>query len=165
MLDKCKLLAYNKHKFFAHTCMTNFNPPFSHDYKDKLRKVALKATPTRVAILRLLEESNKPIDVAMIHSHLEKSDIETNPATVFRIMNSFTQKGLTRQVHFNEGKARYELASSDDHHHLICQKCGKIEDVSDCNIDMLEKEIAKKKQFLVQNHALEYFGLCKRCQH
>jgi Fe2+ or Zn2+ uptake regulation protein len=55
---------------------------------------------------------------------LEKNNIKSDPATVFRIVNMFTEKGLTKQIQLNEGKFRYELSSKEDHHHLICEKCG-----------------------------------------
>ena len=64
----------------------------------------------------------------------------------------FQEKGLVKQISFNEGKFRYELSNKEDHHHLICESCGKIEDISDCNIPDLEKEINKKKQFLFRHN-------------
>ena len=135
-----------------------------HDCKEKLRSVDLKATPARLEILKLLEASEKPIDVSSIIDYLSSKKINTDPATVFRIINMFTNRGLTRQIQLHEGRFRYELASKADHHHLICQKCGNIEDISDCSIDILEKEIDRKKGFRVSYHSLEFFGVCARCQ-
>jgi Fe2+ or Zn2+ uptake regulation protein len=134
-----------------------------HDCKEELRGVELKATPVRLEILKLLEESDKPLDVSSIKEFLNKKKIKTDPVTVFRVVNSFTEKGITKQISFNEGKFRYELATKADHHHLICKNCGSIEDISDCNISSLEKDI-EKKGFKVQSHSLEFFGECERCQ-
>lgn len=135
-----------------------------HDCKDELREAELKATPTRLAVLKLLEQTERPIDVASIIEYLKAHDIDADQATVFRIINTFTEKGLTRQLQFHEGKFRYELTSKGEHHHLICVHCGSIEDISDCNIGALEKEIEKKKGFKVASHSLEFFGICKQCQ-
>lgn len=135
-----------------------------HDCKTKLREASLKATPARLSVLNLLEKSKRPIDVVSIIGYLRQKGIKADPATVFRIVNLFTQRGLARQIHFNEGKFRYEPFSKEDHHHLICNICGSIEDISDCSIDILEKEILRKKKFLVKNHSLEFFGICKQCQ-
>lgn len=136
----------------------------SHDCKEELRGVSLRATPARIALMNLLEKSDKPLDVQAMIEYLQTKDVDTDPATVFRIINMFTEKGLARQVQLNEGKFRYELSSKPDHHHLICQKCGAIEDISDCSIEKLEKEITRKKKFLVKSHSLEFFGVCKQCQ-
>ena len=135
-----------------------------HDCKEELRSVELKATPTRLALLQLLEDTDMPVDVATLIDYLEKHQIKADPATVFRIMNMFTEKGLVRQISFHEGKFRYEIASKPDHHHLICTSCGKVEDFSDCAIDELEKDIKRKKDFTVSTHALEFFGICTSCR-
>lgn len=135
-----------------------------HDCKDELNASSLRATPARVALMNLLESTDKPLDVQTMIEYLEKKDIKTDPATVFRIVNMFTERGLLKSVQLNEGKFRYELSAKGEHHHLICEKCGSIEDISDCNIQALENDIQKKKQFLVKRHALEFFGVCSLCQ-
>ncbi len=135
-----------------------------HDCKAELNEADLRATPARIAVMKLLESAATPVDIQMIKDYLDDKNIKADPATVFRIMNMFTDKGITRQISFNEGKFRYELANREDHHHLICENCGKIEDISDCNIVSLQKDIEKKKHFKVTSHALEFYGLCKSCQ-
>jgi Fe2+ or Zn2+ uptake regulation protein len=136
----------------------------NHDCKDELNEVELRATPARVALMKFLESSNKPVDVQTMIEYLEKKAIKTDPATVFRIVNTFTEKGLTKQIQLQEGKSRYELAGGIDHHHLVCTHCGDIQDISDCNIDILKKDIEKKKNFKVTSHSLEFYGLCSNCQ-
>jgi Fur family transcriptional regulator, ferric uptake regulator len=140
------------------------NAKIKHDHKNELNDVALRATPARVALMELLETTDKPLDVQAMIEYLEKKDIKTDPATVFRIVNMFTEKGLTKQIQLQEGKFRYELAGIADHHHLVCTKCGDIQDISDCNIEVLESHIEKKKNFKVTSHALEFFGVCANCQ-
>jgi Fur family ferric uptake transcriptional regulator len=135
-----------------------------HNCKTELHEASLRATPARVAVMKLLEEINIPVDINMIKDYLDKKQIETDPATVFRIMNMFTDKGLVKQISFNEGKFRYELASKPEHHHLFCNNCGAIESFADCNIQALEKEIQEKKGFVVKAHALEFYGFCANCQ-
>ncbi len=135
-----------------------------HDCKDELNASSLRATPARIALMNLLESTDKPLDVQTMIEYLEKKDIKTDPATVFRIVNMFTEKGLLKPIQLNEGKFRYELSTKADHHHFICELCGVIEDISDCNIDQLEKNITKKKGLLIKRHSLEFFGLCTVCQ-
>lgn len=140
------------------------NTHSEHDCKTELNDVSLRATPARIALLKLFESTNKPVDVHTMIEYLDKHDIKTDPATVFRIVNMFTEKGLTRQIQLQEGKARYELMTIKEHHHLVCTKCGDIQDISDCNIEVLESHIEKKKGFKVTSHSLEFFGICNLCQ-
>lgn len=140
------------------------NSHLKHDYKDELKALSLRATPARIAIMTYLESVEKPIDVQSMIKYLSKNDIKTDPATVFRIVNMFREKGLLSLVQFQEGKFRYELSSKADHHHFICESCESISDISDCNINNMQKEIQKKKGFLVKRHSLEFYGLCANCQ-
>ncbi len=136
----------------------------SHDCKTELNQAELRATPARIAVMKLLENTTTPVDVTMIKEYLDEKNIETDPATVFRIVNMFQQKGLVKQIFFNEGKFRYELAGKPEHHHLVCDSCGQVETFADCAIPALEKDIKKRKGFKVTSHSLEFYGLCDNCQ-
>lgn len=135
-----------------------------HDCKTELKEVDLRATPARIAVMNFLENTSQPVDVNSVINYLNARVIKTDPATVFRIMNTLTQKGITTPIEFQEGKTRYELAGKAHHHHLVCDACGKIQDVSTSIIPSLEKEIQKKQNFLIKRHSLEFFGICKNCQ-
>jgi len=133
-----------------------------HDCSKELKEVSLSATPARIATMQVFESHKTPFDAQHLIDHLYKG-LGIDRVTVFRILNVFVEKGLVKRITFGESKARYEL-NKQDHHHLICQKCGRIEDISDCNIGAFEKEIKNKKNFLVRQHSLEFFGLCPNCQ-
>src|SRR5258708_506057 len=113
--------------------------------------------------MKLFESHEKPMDAAHLVEHLQK-DLGIDRVTVFRILNAFVGKGLITKLEFGEGKARYEVTSKEDHHHLICDNCGKIEDIADTHLPKLESEISHKTGFLIKRHSLEFFGLCKSCQ-
>lgn len=133
-----------------------------HSCESELQEAQLKVTPARIAAIKLFEKHHKPLDAQHIINHLQK-DLGVDRVTVFRMLNAFTERGLVRKLEFGEGKSRYEL-NTGEHHHLICRNCGSIEDIVDCDIASLEKEIMIKKHFLVEKHALEFFGLCETCQ-
>ncbi len=135
-----------------------------HNYKKELNQAELRATPARIAIMQLLESTKEPVDAASIMDYLQKEKIATDPATVFRIMNTFTQKGITTPIQFQESKTRYELANKEHHHHLICENCGRVEIIEDTIIPVFEKHIEEKHNFTVKRHSLEFFGLCSNCQ-
>jgi len=136
----------------------------NHNCKIELKNADLKITPARLGVLAALENSDIPLDVHDIISYLENQHISVDKVTVFRIINSLTEKGLATPIQFNEGKMRYEHTDRADHHHFVCTECDTIEDISDCNIDELQKNIQKKKGLLIKRHSLEFFGLCQNCQ-
>lgn len=137
---------------------------FTHDCTDELKYLHLKVTPARLGVLRILEQADSPIAVSSIHKALLKRHGSADQATIFRIITTFLQKGLARQLQFNENKLRYEYAYKPEHHHLICERCGTIEDIALCPMFAIEKAVAKEKHFLVKRHSLELFGLCEKCQ-
>lgn len=134
-----------------------------NDYKQLLQDADLKVTAARTAVLSFLEHEEQPVAADTIFAHLRAEHDEADKATIYRILDIFIDKGLITKLEFGEGKYRYELAG-DDHHHLICENCGRIEDISDCHIADLQQEITTKKKFLVKRHELEFFGLCEACQ-
>lgn len=141
-----------------------FNLKNKHNCKDELQEASLKATPARIAVLKFLEIEDQPLDTQSIINYLKQEKISADPATIFRMMNDFVEKGITKEVQLVKGKVHYELTNKGDHHHLICEKCGKIEAVEDNFVPEMEKELAKKHNFLIKRHSLEFFGLCANCQ-
>jgi len=136
----------------------------THDCAEELKEANLQVTEARIATIQFFERYREPIDAQAVIDHLQKT-LGTNRATCFRILNSFTKNGLLRKLEFGEGKARYELANLPHHHHLICEKCGCLQDIVDTVIiPDAEKELGKKHKFLIKRHALEFFGLCENCQ-
>lgn len=124
----------------------------------------MKVTPARLGVLAALEETKKPLDVSSILKYLKQHKIKADKVTVFRIINSLTKKGLLIPIQLNEGKFRYEHADKANHHHFLCDNCGAIEDIADCNIETIGRIIQQKKGLLVKRHSLEFFGLCQKCQ-
>lgn len=126
-------------------------------------KKGLKNTEARSAVVMVLSNTNEPLDVSGIKLELEKLDIKVDQATVYRILNTFYEKGIIKRIEIGEGKYRYEI-EKDHHHHLICTNCGRIEDIEIDLSSGFNKEIEKKNGFLVKSHSLEFFGICRLCQ-
>lgn len=136
-----------------------------HDCTDELHDAKLRVTPARLGVLAMLEQADIPVDVSMVVKYLRKQNISANEATVFRILNAFTKKGIIKPINFSEGKQRYEYAGKPSHHHFICNRCGEITDVTGCIVDDWQKSIEQQKGVSVERHSLEFFGLCADCKY
>lgn len=141
-----------------------FNLINNHDCKDELKRVDVKITPVRLFAMKFFESAKQPVDVAQILSYFKNNNIKADPATIFRMVNVFVEKGILKRIDFGEGKTRYELSNKGDHHHLICTSCGHIESVEDSHMSNFEAEIKNNKGFIVKSHSLEFFGICLNCQ-
>ena len=134
-----------------------------NDYKSILTQGKLKITNTRVAILTILSDNSLPLDVSQIEEALNQKKIHANQVTVYRILEALVNKKIIKRIDFQEGKFRYEMAR-DGHHHLICQQCGTVQDVAECPVDEIEKNIGMRQHFIIKQHSLEFFGVCANCQ-
>lgn len=151
LLDKCELFAYTTNSRVFSLKMNT---------QKILHGSGLRSTPARIAVLDLLEKQKNPTDVLSI---VETLDHQADQATIYRVLEILTKKGIISRLEFGEGKYRYELQKSH-HHHLVCTNCGVIKDVPGDFLGKFEKEIRNKEGFLVKSHSLEFFGLCKNCQ-
>ncbi len=131
-------------------------------HKDTIRSTGLRITSARVTVLDVLSASSKPLDIATIITEIAKKKVDADQATIYRIIESFIENNLITRLQFQEKKFFYEI-KGEEHHHTICTNCGKIDDVSFCNIKRLEKEIEKSSGFHVAKHSLEFYGVCREC--
>ena len=85
-------------------------------------------------------------------------------ATVFRTLRLLQQTGSLCQVVLDDGTVEYRLASSGHHHHIVCKRCGKMNDFSACDISDLLEEIARRTGYAIEAHRLEIYGRCESCR-
>lgn len=130
--------------------------------KEALKQKNLRITPARISVLTILDQSVEPLDIASILKLVKSQKIQADPATIYRIIENFLEKGLASKIQLNEKKFYYEGVKKE-HHHAVCEKCGKIEDVMKCSINKSIKDVEKNKGFTVRRHSLELFGLCASC--
>lgn len=131
-------------------------------YRPLLNQVGLKATPERLSILHVLHKAKKPLSVKELRDKLKNSDVDQ--ATIYRNMESLLKNKLIQLVNFQHDHNHYEIIDETHHHHVICEKCAKIVDVSKCDTSKLEREIQTLSGFdSINSHALEFFGICNRC--
>jgi Fe2+ or Zn2+ uptake regulation protein len=125
--------------------------------REQLREAGFKATPARVALLSLLAREAKPLAVPSI---LRRLSAEADQATIYRALNSLVKAGLVAKLRIQSGIAHFEFAALPHHHHLICEKCGLVEDVTACCEDP-KPAVSSFRQ--VTQHNLEYSGICEMC--
>ena len=127
-----------------------------------LRDHALKCTPARLLVLAIFESSHTPLTVQALHTLMRKSTIDL--VTLYRTLESFEKAGIIRRVDLRQDAISYELAK-EHHHHIVCTKCGVIEDVPSCDVATLIKNIARSSSKFkhIQEHTFELFGVCTNC--
>ena len=123
----------------------------------------IKATKARLAVLKLLKDEDRPLDVNEIYNSVKVGGTDLDLVTVYRVLDKLKEVKLVRQVDFREGKLRYE-AVGKHHHHLICNKCKSVQAFYGKCLSETESKIKDKYQFEVVEHVLEFYGVCKACR-
>ncbi|MEZ4103205.1 MAG: Fur family transcriptional regulator [Candidatus Paceibacterota bacterium] len=127
-----------------------------------LKNNGFKVTPSRVRILEILKEKHSPMTVEDICFLVQN---ETNKTTVYRALDDFSKKGIIYQTHFRDGKTYFEF-QDHHHHHIVCTSCGVKEGISFCVGDIIKKIPKHSKRFTkINDHVLEFFGICQKCNN
>ena len=118
-----------------------------------------RITPGRRKILNIFCKSAYPLSAEAI---IKK--VAMNKTSIYRELEFFLKQNFIQEADFGDGTKRYELANLRHHHHLICIRCKKVQDVSfDENFEKEESKIKKYQKFQVLRHDLEFFGYCQNC--
>lgn len=130
---------------------------------DDLKKLGLKTTIPRLKILEALEKSSKRhLSVEDVYRYLIKQDVEIGLATIYRVLAQFEKSGMVTKLSF-ENQAVFELTTDEHHDHLVCIKCGNIDEFTDNVIEKHQKDIAKKHGYKLTDHCLYLYGICPKC--
>ena len=131
-----------------------------------LKYAGLKVTLPRVKILQILEKQvdEHHLTAEKVYKILLSEDEEIGLATVYRVLTQFEAAGLVTRHHFEGGNSVFELSKGDHHDHILCMKCGKVDEFSDDVIETRQKEIAQRLGYQLTGHGLYLYGYCPLCK-
>jgi Fur family transcriptional regulator, ferric uptake regulator len=131
-----------------------------------LRNAGLKVTLPRVKILQILENqsTDRHLTAEQVYKILLSEDEDIGLATVYRVLTQFEAAGLVTRHHFEGGNSVFELSDGDHHDHILCMKCGKVDEFSDEVIEVRQKEIADRLGYDLTAHGLYLYGYCPKCK-
>ena len=135
-------------------------------YSDDLRQAGLKTTLPRLRVLSILESSKvRHLSAEDIYRELLSEDESIGLATVYRVLTQFVDADLVIRHNFEGDRAVFELNDEDHHDHMVCMGCGKVIEFIDPRIEKLQLKVADDHAFVIQDHALTLYGMCKRCKN
>lgn len=130
-----------------------------------LRKAGLKVTLPRLKILELLTENNqRHLSAEEVYRALLNSGEEIGLATVYRVLTQFETAGLVSRHNFEGGHSVFELDEGGHHDHIVCVKCGRVDEFVDEVIERHQRAIADDLGYEMTDHSLHIYGVCKECR-
>jgi len=127
-----------------------------------LEKNHLKQTKQRELILQVFLESKRHVTSEDLYQSVREEHPNVGYTTVYRTMKLLVEAGLATERHFDDGITRYEI-EQDHHDHLVCVKCGKIQEFECGMIEDAQNDIAKHYGFQILRHRHELYGHCQSC--
>jgi len=121
------------------------------------------ATRPREHISTVLRRERRYLSAAEIHALLKRRRAKVSLSTVYRTLDLLETKGEASSRVDERGETTYVLCEPTHHHHAICTRCGKVEEV-DCDASQRVADTLRSyHQFELDGHAMEFFGRCAAC--
>ena len=133
-------------------------------FHSRLRERGLKSTGQRDDIARVFFELRRHISAEELYAEVKKVNPHVGYATIYRTLKLLKECDLLSERHFDEGQARYEVAGEHHHDHFICERCGKIMEFENDELERMQQAIAQKMGVLLTHHKMELYGLCADCR-
>ena len=129
-----------------------------------IEKAGYQPTPNRRLVAGLVAATGGHFTAADLLERGRRERVKIGRATVFRALDLLTTLRVVERLDLRDGSHAYVVCDADEHHHhLVCSRCGRSEDVADGELAALVDDIASRSGFSIEAHRLELFGICPAC--
>lgn len=122
-----------------------------------LRDGGVRVTRQREALLKVLTEAQDHPDAAELHRRARTLDDSLSLATVYRTLSVLEREGVVNRLALENGGARYEVADTSHHDHIIDLDNGEIIEFHSERIEQLQREIAAELGYEIVHHRMELY--------
>jgi Fur family ferric uptake transcriptional regulator len=130
-----------------------------------LREQGYKLTPQRHAVLKAIASSHDYLSPEAIFEIAQIGYPRLGLVTVYRTLDILSDLNLICRIHAPDGNQGYMMRRpTEHHHHLVCSRCSKAVDFTNCPTVELENILTQETGFTISGHLLEFYGLCPNCQ-
>src|SRR3954469_14878063 len=137
-------------------------PDVSGDLDAVLRSRGLRATPQRRFVLDALERLGHATP-DQVCEQVQAVAPSLSPSTVYRTLELLEELGVVTHTHLGHGAPSYHLATHADHIHLVCRRCGAVQDADVSRAQQLADEVLARYGFVTDVGHLSLDGLCASC--
>jgi Fur family ferric uptake transcriptional regulator len=135
--------------------------------KDSLKQRGVRVTRQRQILLDLIDKSGQHLDAERLYHMAKEKDPKLNRVTVYRTLKMLKAGGLVDELdlmHIGGDQHFYETRLKQEHAHIICLRCGKVEEFFGEPLPKLRRQIEQSLGFEVILARTEVGGYCPHCQ-
>ncbi|HNT26220.1 MAG TPA: Fur family transcriptional regulator [Anaerolineales bacterium] len=145
--------------------MSNHTPtPLSQAWLDTLQAGGYRITRPLQVIVEILANSTRALGPVNIYDLARKEYPKTGLVTVYRALEKLEATGLVQRVHQADGCHAYLRAANGHEHILLCSLCGQVVYFAGDDLSDLIARVEGQSGFTIQEHWLQFHGLCANCQ-
>ena len=135
------------------------------DWQKLLTQAGYRISKPRKQVMQLLESTQTPQTALAIYQQLKAQGAHSSLVSVYRTLELFASLGLISMVYEPEGSLGYVPASSGHHHFIVCQVCHRAVEFNGTeDLAGLVHQVEGQTRFSVNDHLLQFFGVCPKCQ-
>ena len=127
---------------------------------------AIRLTKQRQVILETLKSDYSHPTADEVYERVRQRIPKISLATVYRNLEILADIGLIQKLDPGRTQMRFD-PNTQDHYHLTCMRCGRVEDVtgdiSESPMKNIEKALGRLTKYGIFGHKLEFVGLCSTC--
>lgn len=133
-------------------------------WAEYLGRQKLRATLPRRQILDAVAQTTSPFDAETLRLRLKGQGRRMSRATIYRTLALLQGAGIVRRIQLVDDALHYELSRpTDPHHHLVCRRCGSVQDVLDSGVSRALADLVGRSSFEPEEISVRVRGLCSRC--
>ncbi|GAC1322677.1 MAG: transcriptional repressor [Mycobacteriales bacterium] len=132
-------------------------------WQTQLRAKGHRLTPQRQLVLQAVAEIGHATPEQVL-GVVHRTATGVNVSTVYRTLDLLEELGLVRHTHLGHGASTYSVVGGDDHLHLVCRDCARVQEVGADLITDLVRRLAAEMNFAVDVGHVSLFGRCAECQ-
>jgi Fur family transcriptional regulator, ferric uptake regulator len=119
-------------------------------------------TRPRARVLEVFIKDLRPLTPGDVRRRVGR---KVNQASVYRNIKRLVEESVLVAVDHTPAGERYELSEAyrGHHEHLICRDCGQVEDLEECLLGDVSRQVLKRSGFRIDRHELRFFGQCQSC--
>jgi Fe2+ or Zn2+ uptake regulation protein len=145
--------------------MTTDTASLIKSWRSQLRQNGYRLTAPRKAVLEIVAESQESLNPTEIYDLARARYSRLGLVTVYRTLEKLEELQLVQRVHRPDNCHAF-IAHTEGHEHLLlCQDCGRVAYFSGDELGDLIEDVQEQSGYRIDNHWLQFFGLCDSCQH
>ena len=131
---------------------------------DILLSRGYRLTPQRMMVVDALHKVDRHVSAEEIFQQVKARYPYANISTVYRTLELLKELGLAAEIDLGDGIVRYHAKEDSRHHHLVCNRCGRMTQLPESELNSLEKALLRNHGFKADLSHLAIFGLCQKCR-